>query len=103
MLDGDNKPYFAQDMKGAAMQTQDIPEWKKATFGGKGGSYGKKTNLSILEQRQSLPIYKLKDQLVKVFCVLSFILHSIPGFFIIWGESERIWVGYYYCVVSPKI
>ncbi|XP_066925982.1 ATP-dependent RNA helicase DHX8-like [Clytia hemisphaerica] len=65
VLDGDNKPYFAQDMKGAAMQTQDVPEWKKATFGGKGGSYGKKTSLTILEQRQSLPIYKLKDQLVK--------------------------------------
>ena len=48
------------------MQTQDVPEWKKATFGGKGGSYGRKTNLSILEQRQGLPIYKLRDQLVKV-------------------------------------
>ena len=59
------------------MQTQDIPEWKKATFGGKGGSYGKKTNLSILEQRQSLPIYKLKDQLVKVpyhFCVARLVV-----------------------------
>lgn len=63
---GENKPYFAQDMKGAAMQTQDVPEWKKATFGGKGGSYGRKTNLSILEQRQGLPIFKLRDQLVKV-------------------------------------
>ena len=48
------------------MQAQDVPEWKKATFGGKGGSYGRKTNLSILEQRQSLPIYKLRDELVKV-------------------------------------
>lgn len=53
-------------MKGAAMQSQDIPEWKKATFGGKGGSYGRKTNMSILEQRHSLPIYKLRDELVKV-------------------------------------
>lgn len=65
VLEGDSKPYFAQDMKGAAMQAQDVPEWKKATFGGKGGSYGKKTNLSILEQRQSLPIFKLRDELVK--------------------------------------
>ena len=43
-----------------------MPEWRKASFGGKKVSYGRKTNLSILEQRQSLPIYKLKDELVKV-------------------------------------
>ena len=67
VLEGDNVPYFAQDMKGAAMQSQEVPEWKKATFGGKGGSYGRKTNLSILEQRQGLPIYKLRNELVKVW------------------------------------
>lgn len=66
VFEGDRKPYFAQDMKGAAMQSQEVPEWKKATFGGKGGSYGRKTNLSILEQRHGLPIYKLRDELVKV-------------------------------------
>ncbi|XP_057293129.1 ATP-dependent RNA helicase DHX8-like isoform X3 [Hydractinia symbiolongicarpus] len=65
VMEGDQKPYFAQDMKGAAMQSQDMPEWKKATFGGKGGSYGKKTNLSILEQRHGLPIFKLRNELVK--------------------------------------
>jgi len=63
--EGDKKPYFAQDMKGIGMQNEDVPEWKKATFGGKGGSYGKKTSLSILEQRESLPIYKLRNELVK--------------------------------------
>ena len=72
VLEGDNVPYFAQDMKGAAMQSQEVPEWKKATFGGKGGSYGRKTNLSILEQRQGLPIYKLRNELVKVWHCLSF-------------------------------
>jgi len=46
--------------------TQDLPEWKKHVIGGKKSSFGKKTNLSILEQRQSLPIYKLKDDLIKV-------------------------------------
>ncbi|XP_043198767.1 ATP-dependent RNA helicase DHX8-like [Amphibalanus amphitrite] len=44
---------------------QDLPEWKKHITSGAKGSYGKKTNMSILEQRQSLPIYKLKQQLVK--------------------------------------
>ena len=43
-----------------------MPEWRKASFGGKKVSYGKKTNLTILEQRQSLPIYKLRNELVKV-------------------------------------
>lgn len=35
-------------------------------MGGQKASYGKKEKKSILEQRQSLPIYKLKDELVKV-------------------------------------
>ena len=33
--------------------------------GGSKGSYGRKTSMSILEQRQSLPIYKLKDELIR--------------------------------------
>jgi len=44
---------------------QDMPEWKKHIIGGSKGSYGRKTSMSILEQRQSLPIYKLKDELVR--------------------------------------
>jgi len=48
------------------MMPNDIPEWKKHAFGGNKASYGKKTQLSLLEQRESLPIYKLKEQLVQV-------------------------------------
>lgn len=44
---------------------QDVPEWKKHVIGGNKSSYGKKTDMSILEQRQSLPIYKLRDDLIK--------------------------------------
>jgi len=43
----------------------DLPEWKRHIIGGSKGSYGRKTTMTILEQRQSLPIYKLKDELVK--------------------------------------
>ena len=43
----------------------DMPEWKKHIISGAKGSFGRKTNMSILEQRQSLPIYKLKDELIK--------------------------------------
>ena len=42
-----------------------MPEWKKHIIGGSKGSFGKKTSMTILEQRQSLPIYKLKDELIK--------------------------------------
>ena len=50
------------------MLTMDMPEWKRNILGGSKASFGKKEKKSILEQRQSLPIYKLKDELVKVYC-----------------------------------
>ena len=71
--EGVEKPYFAQDMRGISLTGQDLPEWKKATFGGNKASYGRKTNLSILEQRQSLPIFKLRDELIKVQLLVLFI------------------------------
>ncbi|XP_028968746.1 ATP-dependent RNA helicase DHX8 [Galendromus occidentalis] len=43
----------------------ELPEWKKAVTAGGKATFGKRTNMTILEQRQSLPIYKLKDELVK--------------------------------------
>ncbi|KAF4532358.1 hypothetical protein B566_EDAN003662 [Ephemera danica] len=56
---------LAANMRGIGLTTQDLPEWKKHVIGGKKSSFGKKTNMTLLEQRQSLPIYKLKDELVK--------------------------------------
>ncbi|XP_072029545.1 ATP-dependent RNA helicase DHX8-like [Amphiura filiformis] len=44
---------------------QEMPEWKKSAFGGNKASYGRRTQMTIMEQRQSLPIYKLKQQLVQ--------------------------------------
>uniref|UniRef100_T1GM52 ATP-dependent RNA helicase DHX8 n=1 Tax=Megaselia scalaris TaxID=36166 RepID=T1GM52_MEGSC len=52
-------------MRGVGMSTAEIPEWKKAVIGGKKSSFGRKTDLSIVEQKQSLPIYKLRDDLIK--------------------------------------
>ncbi|VDO05566.1 unnamed protein product [Rodentolepis nana] len=48
-------------------QFKDVPEWKKAVHGAgaRSGAIGKKIVRSIIEQRQSLPIYKLKDELLK--------------------------------------
>ncbi|XP_075439626.1 ATP-dependent RNA helicase DHX8-like, partial [Ascaphus truei] len=56
---------IAANMRGIGMMPNDIPEWKKHAFGGNKASYGKKTQMSILEQRESLPIYRLKEQLVQ--------------------------------------
>lgn len=49
----------------ARMTGADLPEWKKYITAGGKASYGKRTDMSIMEQRKSLPIYKLKDELVK--------------------------------------
>ncbi|XP_054717545.1 ATP-dependent RNA helicase DHX8-like [Uloborus diversus] len=56
---------LAANMRGISLPTQDLPEWKKYVTGGSKASYGKKTQMSILEQRRVLPIYKLKDDLIK--------------------------------------
>jgi ATP-dependent RNA helicase DHX8/PRP22 len=39
-----------------------MPEWKKEAYG-KALTFGQRSKLSIQEQRQSLPIYKLKKAL----------------------------------------
>lgn len=56
---------LAANMRGIGLTNQDLPEWKKHVIGGKKSSFGMKTNMTLLEQRQSLPIYKLKEQLIK--------------------------------------
>lgn len=57
---------FAQGLKTAQMKktTTDVPEWKRVTQS-KDQSYGKRTSLSIKEQRESLPVYKLRNVLIK--------------------------------------
>lgn len=62
----------------------ELPEWKKHVIGGKKTSYGKKTSMTIIEQRQSLPIYKLKDELIKAVTdnqILIVIGETGMGFF----------------------
>ena len=54
-------------MRGSGNAPIDLPEWKKYITGGSKASYGKKEVKSIMEQRQGLPIFKLKDELIKVF------------------------------------
>lgn len=55
---------FAQDLRGNLMgqKAAEVPTWKAAT---KAVTYGKITSLSIQDQRKSLPIYKLREQLMQ--------------------------------------
>lgn len=57
---------FAQDRRGNILgaKAQDQPAWKKETFN-KATTFGRITNLSMQEQRQSLPIFKLRQELVQ--------------------------------------
>lgn len=57
---------FAQDLRGTALgqKAQDQPEWKKETFN-KATTFGRVTNMSMKEQRESLPIFKLRQQLIQ--------------------------------------
>ncbi|KAI8607813.1 hypothetical protein BC830DRAFT_71826 [Chytriomyces sp. MP71] len=54
---------FSQDVRGSG-QEQTVAEWKKATFNN-ATTFGRITSLSIKEQRESLPIFKLRDELVR--------------------------------------
>lgn len=57
--------HFAQELRGINMgSTFELPEWKQKSVG-KNLSYGHVSNKSILEQRESLPVFKLKRQLMK--------------------------------------
>jgi hypothetical protein len=59
-----NDKQFAADRRldQAGQKSAQMPAWKAAN---KVSSYGKITSLSIQDQRKSLPIYKLREQLVQ--------------------------------------
>ncbi|KAJ2019160.1 DEAH-box ATP-dependent RNA helicase prp22, partial [Coemansia sp. S85] len=61
---------FAQDLRGVAAEVVsksrggDVPEWRRAVEG-RAVTYGRITDLSIQDQRKSLPVYKLRDLFVE--------------------------------------
>ncbi|KAG8742604.1 DEAH-box ATP-dependent RNA helicase prp22 [Ceratobasidium sp. 414] len=65
MSQGDDK-VFAQDARGNIMgqKAGEVPKWREETFN-KATTFGRITSLSITEQRQSLPIFKLREKLVQ--------------------------------------
>lgn len=66
----DDTRELAANVRGIGIAPQEVPEWKKHVIGGKKSSFGMKTNLTLIEQRQSLPIYKLRDALIKVSIII---------------------------------
>ncbi|TRM58778.1 P-loop containing nucleoside triphosphate hydrolase protein [Schizophyllum amplum] len=62
----ESEKQFAQDMRGnlKGQKASEAPRWKEQTFN-KATTFGEITSLSIQDQRRSLPIYKLRDPLLK--------------------------------------
>jgi ATP-dependent RNA helicase DHX8/PRP22 len=57
---------FAQDARGNILgqKAGEVPAWKQETFN-KATTFGRITTLSIKEQREGLPIYRLRDPLLQ--------------------------------------
>ncbi|KAL2760315.1 hypothetical protein ACRALDRAFT_2024327 [Sodiomyces alcalophilus JCM 7366] len=63
MMDADKRK-FAADLRAARQQqakSDAVPEWKRAVQP-KDQSYGKRTNLSIKQQRESLPVFAFRQK-----------------------------------------
>ncbi|KAI9837179.1 MAG: DEAH-box ATP-dependent RNA helicase prp22 [Sclerophora amabilis] len=56
---------FASELRSAKATngSEALPEWKRATQN-KDVSYGKRTSMTIKQQRESLPVYKFRSQLI---------------------------------------
>lgn len=58
---------FASDLRNTRTnQASDaVPEWKRIAQGSKNTSFGKRTDMSIKDQRESLPVYRFRTQLLE--------------------------------------
>ncbi|KAI0014448.1 P-loop containing nucleoside triphosphate hydrolase protein [Xylariaceae sp. FL0662B] len=66
MANPDNRK-FASDLRAAkstAAKPEAVPEWKRA-IAPKDQSFGKRTTMTIKQQRESLPVFAFRDQLIK--------------------------------------
>lgn len=65
-LPGEMGRHIAQELRGLAsgdISVNQLPEWKQKAYGAH-PTFGKLTTLSIKEQREGLPIFKLRSQLI---------------------------------------
>ncbi|KJH48464.1 S1 RNA binding domain protein [Dictyocaulus viviparus] len=60
-----DKELDTDDSRGSLRRDKDMPEWMKYVTAGGKATYGRRTNLSMKEQRESLPIFALKKSLIQ--------------------------------------
>jgi len=72
----DSDRIFAQDMRGSlrSQKAGEVPKWREQSFN-KATTFGEITSLSIQDQRKSLPIYKLRYQLLQAIGDVCHSLH----------------------------
>lgn len=65
MADPDERK-FASDLRSIKpnQTTEEVPEWKRATQS-KEQSFGRRTDMTIKQQRESLPVYRFRSELIK--------------------------------------
>ncbi|CAG9535662.1 unnamed protein product [Cercopithifilaria johnstoni] len=62
------------DISGPSQRQKEMPEWlRHVTAGGK-ATYGKRTNMSLREQRESLPIFALKKALLEAVAAQNILI-----------------------------
>ena len=77
----DGERHFAQELRSINIGGSfELPEWKQKTQI-KGLSYGQISNKTIKDQRDSLPIFKLKEQLCSAIAQNQ-VLVVIGGMFV---------------------
>ncbi|KAF0989303.1 hypothetical protein HZS_1471 [Henneguya salminicola] len=64
-LSASDQRIFAQDLKSNNLREDEVPEWRRTTLTTRKQGYGRKTTKSLEEQRFTLPIFHLKEQLLK--------------------------------------
>lgn len=77
----DTDKIFAQDLRGSlkSQKVGEMPRWKEQSFN-KATTFGEITNLSIQDQRKSLPIYKLRNQLLQAIGDVCVSLFTVEHF-----------------------
>jgi ATP-dependent RNA helicase DHX8/PRP22 len=56
--------HLAQELRGVGLGAHEMPEWKVQAFG-KAPTFGQKSSLPMQQQRESLPIFKLREELIR--------------------------------------
>ena len=56
--------HLAAELRGVGLGGYEMPEWKVEAFG-KAPTFGQKSSLPMQAQRESLPIFKLRDELIQ--------------------------------------